>query len=273
MKSKPDPKELDRSLDRLLRSEEHRTRTTGFGTTKQGQALARQYREQLAGRIAADRGVRLSKNEGPLADEMHRWLARHKLRKPRRDREMWRALKGINDDTLAIRLLVAGISVAEGGDLGTDDDGKKNLRDQALWIGRCQQSVPGLKVGAWGINMLTELPVFALDGNVLKMTAAADVLMDAVLDRAVASNPLFSPLNAPPLDWTQVRKGGLPADHWAKVPLIIQHHASIENAARKAIRTGRMRWVLDAINALQNVAFTINQPVRHLNKADKKPVH
>jgi hypothetical protein len=92
---------------------------------------ARQFREQLAGYITADR------TNG------------------HRDKNVWRALKGISDDALAIRLLVAGISVAEGGDLGTDDDGEKNLRDQARWIGRQfgQQSVPGLKVGAWGINM------------------------------------------------------------------------------------------------------------------------
>ena len=123
--------------------------------------------------------------------------------------------------------------------------------------------------------MLTSLPVFALDGDdgdILKMTAAADVLMDEVLDRAVVNNPLLSPLTTQPPDWTQVRKGGLPADHWAKVPLIIERHASIENAARKAIRTGRMRRVLEAVNALQRVPFTINEPVRDFILADQPPV-
>jgi DNA-directed RNA polymerase, mitochondrial len=253
MKSKAEPKEFDRSLDRVLRSEDHRRAATGFGTTKQGQRLAREYREQLAARIATDRTY------------------------GRRDKSVWRALKGMGDDALAIRLLVAGISVAEDGDLGADDDGVTNFRDQALFIGRNlgQQRLTALKVGAWGVNMLTSLPVFALDGDdgdILKMTVGADILMDEVLDRAVASNPLLSPLTTPPEPWTQVRKGGLPADHWAKVPLIIDHHASIENAARKAIRTGRMRWVLDAINALQNVAFAINEPVRDFIKADRPPV-
>ena len=59
----------------------------------------------------------------------------------------------------------------------------------------------------------------------------------------------------------QVRKGGLPADHWSNVPLIREHHPSIEGAARKAIGTGKMRPLLDALNELQRVAFTINEPV------------
>jgi DNA-directed RNA polymerase len=225
--------------------------------------------------IAFDRGVRPSKSDGQLADEMQRWwLAHHQQRKPHRDREVWRALKGVNDETIAIRLLIAGISVSELNKLGADDDGKKNLRDQAIFIGRNlgQRRDLGLKVGAWGINMLTSLPVFALDeDDVLRMTAAADDIMDDVIDRAVASNPLLSPLAEPPVPWTQARKGGLPADHWANVPLIRDRHPSIENAARKAIGTGAMKRVLDAINALQRVPFAINEPMRDFILRDGKP--
>jgi DNA-directed RNA polymerase len=231
------PDELDRSLERLARSEEHRTRTTGLGTTKQGQALARQYRQPLVDRIAEDRAY-----------------GRH-------DRDVWRALKG-TDDALALRLLVAGISVSEPGELGADGNGEKNYRDQARWIGSNfgQQRKLGLKVGAWGINMLQDLPVFALDtGDVLRMTASADAFMDDVLARAVKANPLLTPLDTPPEDWTQVRTGGLPAGHWAKVPLIRERHHSIENAVRKAISTRQM--VLDAVNSLQRVPFVINEPL------------
>jgi hypothetical protein len=246
------PPELDASLDRLLRREDHRSSTAGFGTTKQGQALARQYREQLTDRIRADRSY------------------------GRRVKEVWGALKGLDDQRIALRLLVAGISVAEGDRLGVDDDGQKNYRDQALWIGRNLvgnlQRKLNFKVGAWGINMLISLPAFALDiGDVLKMTAAADGLMDDALVNGVIHNALLSPLTTPPLDWTQVRKGGLSADHWAKEPLISERHPSIDHAARKAISRGRMRWVLDAVNALQRVAFTINRPVLDLMLRAGKP--
>jgi hypothetical protein len=140
------PDELDLSVGRLLDREDSRTRTTGLGTTKQGHALARQYRQPLVDRITEDRTY------------------------GRRDRDVWRALKGIDDNALAITLLVAGISVSEPGELGADDNGEKNYRDQARWIGRNfgQQRELGLKVGAWGINMLQSLPAFALDtGDVL----------------------------------------------------------------------------------------------------------
>ncbi|HEY6700146.1 MAG TPA: hypothetical protein VI137_04895, partial [Pseudolabrys sp.] len=94
MKSKAEP--IDRSLERLWGGEKHKSDTTGFGTTKQAQGLNREYREPLAAVIAADRTY------------------------GRRDKAAWHALKGMDNAALAIRLLVAGISVSENGDLGTD---------------------------------------------------------------------------------------------------------------------------------------------------------
>ena len=110
----------------LCESEEHRTKAAGFGTTRQGQALTLSYREQLTNVIRADRTVG-------------------------GDKAVWRALRGIDDDTLAIRLLVAGISVSECRNLGIDDDGEKSFRDQALWIGRTfdQRGELALRVGTW----------------------------------------------------------------------------------------------------------------------------
>jgi hypothetical protein len=242
--------EFDRSLDRLLDAEVHKARTTGFGTTKQAQALARQYRQQLADSIKADRVF------------------------GRRIKAVWGALKGLDDQAIALRLLVAGISVAEPNGPGVDDDGQKNFRDQAVWIGRNfnQRGDLALKVGGWGINMLTSLPAFALDvGDVLKMTAPVDEIMDDVIVNGVKNNPLLSPLTTPPEPWTQVRKGGLPADHWARIPLIREHHPAIEAAARNAIASRRMKPVLDAINVLQRVAFTINKPVFDFVLRDGKP--
>jgi hypothetical protein len=69
--------DLDRSFERLARSEETRARLTGFGTTKQGRAIERQYHEQLAEIIAANR-------EAP----------------DRRERPVWRAVKDIKIDDL-----------------------------------------------------------------------------------------------------------------------------------------------------------------------------
>jgi hypothetical protein len=165
--------DLDRSLERLNRAEEYKRSALGYGLTKQGQALRREYQDELCERIGVARATK------------------------RRDKALWRALKGIDDETLALRLLTAGISVC-----GLDD----------------------------------------------------------LLAEAVKTNALLSPLLEPPRPWTQVSKGALPPDHWAKVSLIRGHQAS-QAAARKAISDGRMRKVLDAINALQAVPFTINRPI------------
>ena len=230
-----------RSLERMTRSEDQRAKLSGFGTTRQGQALARQYHTRLAETINASRATG-------------------------RPKHIWKALRGLANDDLALRLLIAGVSVCYASDLGSDDDGQKNFRDIALWIGRNlgQKGELGCRIGAWGVDMLLSLPIFALvDGGVLDipLTERLDAFLDDVLERGVKANPLLSPLLTPPEPWTQVRKGGLPADHWANVPLIREHHPSIEEAARKAIGTGKMQPLLDALNALQRVAFTINEPV------------
>jgi DNA-directed RNA polymerase len=238
--------DLDRSAERLARSEETRARLTGFGTGKQGQAIERQYHDQLADFIAANRGVH------------------------RRERVVWAALRGIDIDDLVLRLLTAGITVCFDDGLGVDDDGEKNFRDITLWIARNLVAVRdrelAFKVGVWGINRLLSLPIFELrDDGILELvlTDQLDTVLTDVLVRAVIANPLLTPSAAPPQPWTGVRKGGLPSGHWAQPPLIRDHHPSIENAARKAIGTGRMKPLLDAIHALQTVPFTINLPVLH----------
>ena len=233
--------DFNRSVDRVARNEERRAHLLGFGMTKQGQALARQYVQQITAAVSAGRASGRSK-------------------------PVWKALRRIDDEELALRLLLAGITACADDELGADDEGQKNFRDQALWIGRNfgLRGETAFKVGAWGIDVLQALPLFALaEGDVLFMPETGrltDFLAD-VIDRGARSNPLLSPLLTPPEPWTQVRSGGLPADHWANVPLIREHHPSIEEAARKAIGIGKMNSLLDAINALQGVAFAINEPV------------
>ena len=234
---------LDHTVERIADSEDYRARAGGFGTTRQSQAVIRQHWKPLAGRIGADRAL------------------------GRRDKTVWKALQGVSDEDIALRLLTAAISVCSSDTLGVNDDGEATFRDTALWIGRTlcprQNRETRFRVGAWGTSLLAEtLPIFALTtDDVLILTESVHGLMDDVLVRAVRSNPFLTPLTEPPQPWTGVRKGGLPAGHWACVPLIREHHRSIEDAARKAIGTGRMQPVLDAINILQSVPFTINLPV------------
>src|SRR5262245_5212739 len=124
--------ELDHSAGRLLDNEAYRIRTSGLGTTKQGQHLARQYRELLAHNIGVERG-RTRRPDGQLAEQLSKWL---KVSPSTRNVDVLRAIKDLDDKELAFRLLVAGISVSEANNLGADADGVKNFRATAEWIGR-----------------------------------------------------------------------------------------------------------------------------------------
>src|SRR5262245_65919744 len=96
--------ELDQSVQRLAKSEDDRARTTGYGTTLQGQALTRKHRERLASRIGEDRTGGRVNGDGPLAEGLRRWAASNKRAtyRSKRDRDVWRALKGFHTETLAV---------------------------------------------------------------------------------------------------------------------------------------------------------------------------
>ena len=121
-----------------------------------------------------------------------------------------------------------------------NDDGEATFRDTALWIGRnlCSRQNRERLISSGRV------------GHQLACRDIADLcshgrrrfdpdrtrarLMDDVLVRAVRGNPFLTPFTVPPQPWTGIRKGGLPVGHWACVPLIREHHRSIEEAARKA---------------------------------------
>jgi DNA-directed RNA polymerase len=183
---------------------------------------------------------------------------------------VWRAFRGITHDALAARVLAAGVTVCADGMLGADDDGERRYLNVALFLAHNTVSVRdrelAFKVGGWATDRLLELPIFELgDESVLQLVLTEE--LDAILDRAllqsIITHPLLTPSASPPEPWTGVRKGGVPADHWGRPPLIRDHHKDIEHVARKAIGTGQMRKLLAAIHALQSVPFAINMPVLH----------
>jgi DNA-directed RNA polymerase, mitochondrial len=112
--------------------------------------------------------------------------------------------------------------------------------------------------------------LFTLEGDVLTLPLKEDLdsFLTGIIESAGKSNPYLLPVVTPPEPWTQYRKGGLPAGHWARVSLVREHHPSIEKAVRDAIREGRMKGVLNAVNSLQAAPFTINKPVLDFLRED-----
>ena len=167
----------NRTIERLAKGEATRARVTGFGTTKQGQAIARLYRKQLAKAIKAN-------SDAPAL----------------RERVVWGALKGIKVDDLAIRLhswpaspfptLMTSALTSEG---------NKSPREIALWIARnltlIRDRELAAKIGAWGVNRLLSLPIFEERDGILELdlTESLDTLLDDVLVRAIVANPLLTP--------------------------------------------------------------------------------
>src|SRR5262245_54408239 len=102
--------DYSRSIERVNKSEAYRGRS-GFGFTGQASVIIDQYLPALAEWVGIS-----------LADK-------------RRSRDVLRAVRGLNNDEIAYRLLLAGISVAMGKRFGVDEDDNKTPRDTAVWIG------------------------------------------------------------------------------------------------------------------------------------------
>ena len=248
-------RDLEHSRDRWLDQEEMRAGLTGHGTNRQGQAIRRKYRDQFAKLLRAD--PRLA-----------------------RDKALASALKDLSFDRLVDRLMELGTTAAAGDGIGVDRDGIKNFRDQAIWLGEhlARRGVGRdleSKAGGWAISILARLsPPFAFEDGVLTLplTPELDEWLNEVVRHGYQSQFFLWPTADKAEPWTQVSSGGLPASNdWARATLISGNHRDSENAVRAAIAAGKMQPVLDAINYLAGVAFTINKPVLNFMLRREEP--
>jgi DNA-directed RNA polymerase len=81
-------------------------------------------------------------------------------------------------------------------------------------------------------------------------------------DRAMLQRPVFIPSLEQPAPWSALREGG-PADPRMQgfAKLVRTHQKSKQALLATAIRNGQMQPALDALNAIQNTAWTINRRV------------
>jgi Autographiviridae RNA polymerase len=241
--------DIERSFDRLNRSEEYREAKDGLGATRQGLHARRTYWPQLAKEIGDNRA------------ESH-------------DKALWRALKGMAIDDLAKTLVNIGLTICASDRLGIDrKTGNKTYIDIAEAIARnlipqCRDRKLRIKIGDWAIERLRTLPIFALEGDILVLTTELGKVLGEFLVEEIVNKPLLSPMFEPPVPWTQVSKGGVPG---YSISLVSGHHPKTEAAWRHAIARGKMDRVLAALNYLQSIPFVINEPVLAFMRSERRP--
>lgn len=120
-----------------------------------------------------------------------------------------------------------------------------------------------LSAGQWLLDILIEGSVFVLVGDVdrsITITEEALAVSDKLVAKLIAANPALLPLTEPPEPWA--RPEGM--FHGYRVNLVRSHQKAVHKAINGAIKSGRMQPVLDALNSIQNTAWTINPLVRDM---------
>jgi DNA-directed RNA polymerase len=161
---------------------------------------------------------------------------------------------------------------------------EERLRKEAAYDGYKMQDWSEklrLLAGNWGVDRLLEfLPgIFQIEQRlpykkdrrtlkqrkerVLSLTPEAVAFAASNVAELIRQNPVWLPKPEKPAKWEDWNKGGTSDKRLAGSLCIIsrQNDEHLARAVRKAIRNGTMQPTLDALNALQGVAWTINKPV------------
>lgn len=101
----------------------------------------------------------------------------------------------------------------------------------------------------------------------LQITPEGLALAEAAVEEALTRAPVFLPTMEPLAPWTGFRRGG----YWDErtrfnAPLVRAYHKETIAAVKGAMRAGAMAPHIEAVNALQSVPWTINQPVLEVVK-------
>jgi DNA-directed RNA polymerase len=93
--------------------------------------------------------------------------------------------------------------------------------------------------------------------SVVALSEGSKGIVQESLDRAMISRPVYWPTSEAPKPWTFWADGGA-WDERIRSSLLRTHHKETQAATKQAIKSGQMQPALDALNALQSVAFKIN---------------
>jgi DNA-directed RNA polymerase len=118
--------------------------------------------------------------------------------------------------------------------------------------------------GNWLLRgILYALPeVFVLsEDNFPTITEGGLEVAREAVDIAISNNPMFFPMQRPPEPWTSWSRGGYPEVKSTRNVLVRTRVKESIAQVKEAIASGQMKPTLDALNAIQSVAYRINEPV------------
>jgi DNA-directed RNA polymerase len=128
--------------------------------------------------------------------------------------------------------------------------------------------------GEWLLEAVTRvLPeVFRITGgeqtskhkepNRLSLLPEAEEKVCDAIEEMIQHDPVFLPMDEPPLPWTGWNKGGPTGQKVAYAATVVRtHHRATVAQVKHAIKTGQMQPALDGLNALQAVPWRINKRV------------
>jgi len=129
--------------------------------------------------------------------------------------------------------------------------------------------------GAWLFNVLIETSAFmavkrtdtndyGTEETFLAMTEEALAVGEAFVQMILDQYPIHQPLLKKPAPWKGPEKALEFDGRSYRVPLVRKDCKVVQSHVANAIKTGRMDGVLEAMNNIESVAWTINEPMLEL---------
>lgn len=133
---------------------------------------------------------------------------------------------------------------------------------QRMWSREASIAAGGwcLDLAMQGLPLVFETIRVTEEETLVGLTPIADDWAQDAITRCMKQNPVYLPMVEQPEPWTGFRKGG-PKHAGSLASVVRTRHKQTEAAVRSAIRSGQMQPALDGLNALQSVAWTINEPI------------
>jgi DNA-directed RNA polymerase len=283
------PQELLKAIDKQDKQDARAERDFGFGTTTRGLAITKRYLGRLTDAL---KGTLEATAVNQKSSELLK-VVRHLPCEVMALSALQSALHSIGkDQTLASTTLALGSALmhecwahdltehspklaakiakavrTRHGSLKYRQQAARSAARHAGFQQRFWSRDLQVVAGGWLLGVLLEaMPdAFVLEAaqfgteKVLTLTPAAMEHADHIVGDAIMRRPYWMPLTEAPRPWTAWNEGGPMDPRYFDNPTFVRSfHKDTQVAVKHAIASGQMAPAVEAVNALQNVAWEIN---------------